>query len=67
MFKDRVIERITEEYGAPSRTTVKVQAWDVTDNLGVVVQTDQPNREDNTFVWLPYPPENEEVPEIALE
>lgn len=67
MFKERVIERITKEFGAPSRTTVKVKAWDVTDNLGMVVQTDQPNREDNAFVWLPYPPENEEVPEIALE
>ncbi len=67
MFKDRVIDRITKEFGEPSRTPIKVTAWDVTDNLGLVVQKDQPNREDHAFVWLPYPPEKEEIPEIALE
>ena len=67
MFKDKVIERITNEFGSPQRTTVKVIAWDISSNLGVVVQTDQPNKEDHAFVWLPYPPDSESVPEIALE
>lgn len=67
MFKNRVIERLTEEFGSPSRVTVKVTAWDVGSNLGVVVQTDQPNKEDHAFVWLPYPPDSETLPEIALE
>lgn len=67
MFKDQVIGRITEEFGRPSRETVKVTAWDVGSNLGVVVQTDQPNKDDYAFVWLPYPPDSESVPEIALE
>lgn len=67
MFKDRVIERIVNEFGSPSRETTKVQAWDITNDIGMVVQTDQPNKEDHAFVWLPYPPENEEIPEIALE
>ncbi|MBL4783607.1 MAG: HNH endonuclease [Porticoccaceae bacterium] len=67
MFKDQVIERITKEFGLPSRKIVKITAWDVTSNLGVVVQTDQPNKEDYAFVWLPYPPDTESLPEIALE
>ena len=67
MFKDQVIDRITKEFGNPSRETVKVTAWDVGSNLGVVVQKDQPNKDDYAFVWLPYPPDSESVPEIALE
>jgi hypothetical protein len=67
MFKDKVIERITKEFGPPSREIVKITAWDITNILGVVVQTDQPNKEDYAFVWLPYPPDTESLPEIALE
>ncbi len=66
MFKDQVIERFHQEFGNPDRTTVKVTAFN-TAGLGVVVQTDQPNREDAAFVWLPYPPDDQPVPEIALE
>jgi hypothetical protein len=67
MFKDKVIERITKEFGLPSREIVKITAWNITNSLGVVVQTDQPNKEDYAFVWLPYPPDTESLPEIALE
>ncbi|WP_323906081.1 HNH endonuclease [Aeromonas veronii] len=67
MFKNQVIDRINKEFGLPSRETVKVTAWDVGSDLGVVVQTDQPNKDDYAFVWLPYPPDSESVPEIALE
>jgi len=67
MFKDQVIERIYSEFGISTRTTVKVTAWDITDNLSVVVQTDHPNKENHAFVWLPYPPDSESLPEIALE
>lgn len=66
MFKAKVIERFSAELGSPSRVTVKVTAFDF-GGLGVVVQTDQPNREDAAFVWLPYPPDNEPIPEMALE
>jgi len=67
MFKDQVIERITKEFGHPSREIVKIIAWDITSSLGAVVQIDQPNKEDYAFVWLPYPPDTESLPEIALE
>lgn len=67
MFKSKVIERITTEFGAPGRTTAKVTAFDVGASLGVVVQTDAPNKEDAAFVWLPYPPDNQPIPELALE
>lgn len=66
MFKDQVIERFHQVFGNPDRITVKVTAFNVA-GLGVVVQTDQPNREDAAFVWLPYPPDDQPVPEIALE
>ncbi|WP_071693167.1 HNH endonuclease [Halomonas sp. QHL1] len=67
MFKDHVIDKISEEFGAPSRKTVKVTALDIGSNFGVVVQTDQPNKDDYAFVWLQYPPDSESLPEIALE
>jgi hypothetical protein len=67
MFKDQVIKKITKEFGLPSRKIVKITAWNITNDLGVVVQTDQPNKEDYAFVWLPYPPDTESLPEIALE
>lgn len=67
MFKDEVIQRISHEFGAPSRENVKVTAWEIASNLGVVVQTDQPNKENSAFVWLPYPPDHTVIPEIALE
>lgn len=66
MFKDQVIERFHQVFGKPDRITVKVTAFNVA-GLGVVIQTDQPNREDAAFVWLPYPPDDQPVPEIALE
>ncbi len=66
MFKKQVIERFHQEFGNPDRITVKVTAFNVA-GLGVVIQTDQPNREDATFVWLPYPPDDQPVPEMALE
>jgi hypothetical protein len=67
MFKDNVVERIRSEFGQPKRTTAKVVAFDIGATLGVVVQTDQPNIEDAAYLWLPYPPDNQSVPEIALE
>lgn len=67
MFKDKVIEKISKEFGLPSREIVKVTAWEIGSNLGVVVQTDQPNKEDHAFVWMPYPPDSESLPEVALE
>lgn len=67
MFKEKVIERIVNEFGSASRETKKVIAWEIGTNLGVVVQTDHPNKEDYAFVWLPYPPDYKSVPEIALE
>lgn len=67
MLKERVVDRISREFGKPSRTTAKVAAWDVGAELGVVVQTDQPNREEAAYVWLPYPPDGQPVPELALE
>lgn len=66
VFKDQVIERFTEVFGNPDRTTVKVTAFNVS-GWGVVVQRDQPNREAAAFVWLPYPEEGQLVPQIALE
>lgn len=66
MFKNQVIARLHKEFGAPDRITVKVTAFNVS-GLGIVIQTDQPNREDAAFVWLPYPSGDQQVPEIALE
>ncbi len=67
MLKKLVAERLAAEFGPPSRTTSKVDAWDVAVEIGVVLQTDQPNKEDAAFVWLPYAEDLASVPEIALE
>ena len=63
----RAAEVLTKELGSPSRETVKVIAWNVRPDLGVVLQIDQPNREQGAIIWVPYPPDGQPVPEIALE
>lgn len=65
--RSQVVERFGREFGAPSRSVVKVRAWEIGRDLGVVVQMDQPNKEHAAFVWLPYPEPGQPVPEIALE
>lgn len=66
-MRSRVVEAFHREFGATSRETSKIKAWDLRSGLGVVVQIDQPNREQAAYVWTPYPPDNQPVPEIALE
>lgn len=66
-MKQRVADRMSQEFGAPSRELVKVKAWDITPSLGAVVQMDQPNKEDAAYLWLPYPAEGQTIPDIALE
>jgi hypothetical protein len=66
-MKLKVAERFTKEFGDPSRDVVKVKSWDLSNSIGVVLQIDQPNRENSAYVWLPYPGEGQTVPEIALE
>jgi hypothetical protein len=63
----RAADVLAKEFGSPSRETVKVIAWNVRPDLGVVLQIDQPNREQGAFIWVPYPPDGQPVPEIALE
>jgi len=66
-MKSRVVECFQNEFGPPSRVTKKVKAWDIRRDLGVVVEVNQPNKDQRANVWLPYPPDNQPVPEIALE
>lgn len=66
-MKSAVVERLTKEFGAPSRDVAKVKSWDLPNDVGVVAQVDQPTREDAAYVWLPYPAEGQRVPENALE
>lgn len=63
----RAVDVLTKEFGSPSRETVKVIAWNVRPDMGVVLQIDQPNREQGAFIWVPYPPDGQLVPETALE
>jgi hypothetical protein len=67
MFKERVVDRLNNEFGIPSRNISKVTAWNLGADLGVVVQKDQPKSEDAAYVWLPYPPDGQSLPELALE
>lgn len=63
----RANEELTKEFGAPSRSIDKVIAWNVPHDLDVVLQIDQPKREQCAYIWLPYPPDGQSIPEIALE
>ena len=62
-----VAGRLTKEFGLPSRDVVKVKGWDVCGNVGLVLQVDQPVRENAAYLWMPYPAEGQTIPEIALE
>ncbi len=66
MLKKKVIERFSIEFGEPVRERVKVKAFRILD-IEVVVEVDQPKRQDVCNVWLPYPPDGQEIPEMALE
>jgi hypothetical protein len=56
-MKSQVVERFNREFGNVSRSTMKVKAWKIRDDFGIVVQIDSPIRDQAAFVWLPYPPE----------
>jgi hypothetical protein len=60
------LEAFAREFGAPARKTLKVIAWNVRPDLGVVVQLDQPVPS-GAYVWLPYPRDGQTVPEISKE
>lgn len=66
MFKYKVVERFSHEFGPPIRVTLKVNAFKIR-NMEAVVQVDHSNKQDFCLVWLPYPPEGQEIPEIAFE
>jgi len=66
-MKSEVARRFTEEFGMPKRDVSKVKSWDISNDVGVVLQLDQPKRENAAYVWLPYPGEGQSVPEIAFE
>ena len=64
----RALDLFEHEFGAPSRQTAKVVAWDIRPDLGVVVQIDYyPPQQSGALVWLPYPDAGQPVPEIAKE
>jgi len=66
-MKLEVVDRLRAEFGPPSRDVVKVKSWDLSKRIGIVVQLDGPTRENAAYVWLPYPGEGQQVPEVALE
>lgn len=63
----RAADMLIEAFGPPARQTVKVISWNVRPDMGVVLQIDQPNREQGAIIWVPYPPDGQPVPELALE
>jgi hypothetical protein len=66
MLKAKVVEQFFRAFGQPVRERVKVKAFRVL-GIEVVVEIDQPKRQDACNVWLPYPPDGQEIPEMALE
>lgn len=66
-MKSVAAERFVKEFGAPSRDVVKVKSWNLSNTVGLVLQMDQPNRDNAAYVWLPHPGDGQPVPEIALE
>ena len=65
--KAAVDRRFREEFGPPLRDVAKVRSWNVGRRVGVVLQVDQPNREDAAYIWLPHPGDGRTVPGIAVE
>lgn len=61
----RAVELLSHEFGAPSKTTKKVVAWDMGPSFGVVIERTLKGQQAN--IWMPYPPDKQAVPAIALE
>lgn len=66
-FLPVVLETFETAFGQPTRKTVKIVAWDISQNLSAVVQIDQPAKDQYALVWLPYPSDGSTIPEIAME
>ncbi len=66
MDKNVAHQALVETLGDPVRSPTKVSEWRV-GNVGLVLQKDQPNRENAAYIWLPYPGDGESVPDLALE
>jgi len=67
MLREKVAARFAAEFGVATRDPIKVVSWPIGETIEIVLQKDQPNREDAAFVWLPYPADGGTVPEMALE
>ncbi|WP_064604425.1 hypothetical protein [Photobacterium sp. J15] len=67
MIKDTLINRLHEEFGEPTRTTKKVEAWHITNHFGFVVEVDKPDHGEFANVWLPHPFDSIEMPAITLQ
>ncbi|GEA51419.1 hypothetical protein VIN01S_22230 [Vibrio inusitatus NBRC 102082] len=63
-MKTRTIELITSKLGPPEGETKKAFAWNITSGFGVVVQQDQPLRDEYAIVWLPFNNDLEALPSI---
>jgi hypothetical protein len=66
MDKETAEEVLDSALGSKSRVTQKICEWQI-GQIGIVLQTDQPNRDAAAYIWLPYPDDGEAVPEFALE
>lgn len=64
---NKSIELLNKEFGEPTRTTLKVNAWNVRIDIGVVLQIDQPTVGNGAHIWIPYPPDGQPIPEMALQ
>lgn len=61
------LQFLSDEFNAPTRDRVKIKAWSLLPTMSVVLQVDQPNRENAAYLWVPYPSDGQAVPEIATE
>lgn len=66
-MKADITNRLNAEFGDPSRDVIKVRSWKIAENVGVVLQLDQPTREDAAYIWLPHPGDRQSIPEAAVE
>ena len=58
---NKAINAFINEFGEPSRTTVKVKAWDICHALGAVIAINGLK----AHIWLPYPPNALKIPDNA--
>jgi hypothetical protein len=71
MFPNPIIaqaaELLTKVFGGWDHSTKYVTIWHLRHDFSIAIENERPEKDGYAQIWLPYPPVNQLIPEIAQE